>query len=153
VCIGARVPAVTGVDGGVGAAKYALALRQAGPAPGRPETIEWASRRLIYSTGQGGKAILNHSMCDQLLIGPTVTQTGGYGDDTPNCRAGKATLVAGAAKVSTPWSWPSALISLTPLGSPSGRLYVSSRSDNSFMIKSTSASDTCDVAWVILPGA
>jgi hypothetical protein len=60
--------------------------------------------------------------------------------------------VAGTAKVSTPWSWPSALISLTPLQYSSGRIYVSSRADNSFTIKSSAASDTCDVAWVILPG-
>jgi hypothetical protein len=152
VFIDGTVTAVNTLDMALGAPKYALAIRQAGSSPGRPETIEWASGRLNYSTGQGGKAILNHSQCDQLLIGPTVTQAGGYADDTPDCRAGKATRVAGTAKVSTPWSWPSALISLTPLGYPSGRLYVGSRSDNSFTIKSTSTSDTCDVAWVILPG-
>ena len=42
--------------------------------PGGPETIPWASRRLNYSTRQGGKAILDHSQCDQLLIRPTVSQ-------------------------------------------------------------------------------
>jgi hypothetical protein len=128
-----------------------LALRQSGSAPGQPETVEWASGRMNYSTGQSGQAILNHSLCDNLMLGDSVTQTGGYESTTAVQRFGKVTLKSGSAKVNTPWAFPTSLVQLTPLSNPAGRLYVSSRTTGSFTITSTASADTCTVAWALSP--
>jgi hypothetical protein len=76
-----------------GAPKYSLGINGIGSALGQPETIEWASGRMNYSTRQGGQAIQNHAMADHLVIGPTVTQAGGYESTTISPRTGKAALV------------------------------------------------------------
>jgi hypothetical protein len=72
------ITAVSKTDISAGAPKYALILRRAGSAGGRPETVEWASGRMNYSTGQGGDEILNRGTVDLLAVGPTVTVAGGF---------------------------------------------------------------------------
>ena len=151
VFISGTITAVSTTDDPSGAPKYSLALRQSGSAPGQPETVEWASGRMNYSTGQSGQAILNHSLCDNLMLGETVTQTGGYESTKAVQRFGKVTLKSGSAKVSTPWAFPTSLVQLTPLSNPAGRLYVSSRTTGSFTITSTASTDTCTVAWALSP--
>jgi len=139
-------------DVDAGAPKYSLGIDRAGSAGGRPETIEWASGRMNFSTGQGGQAIRNPSLVDHLVIGPTVTQAGGYESTAVSPRAGSVTLAGAAATVSTPWALPQSLIYLTNVG-PSGTVgtpYVSSRGTGSFMIQSTSGSDASTIAWMIM---
>jgi hypothetical protein len=147
---------VNNVDNRDGAPRWALIIRQDGSPGANVETIVWDGGRMNFAMAQGGtQPVLNHSLCDNLLIGPTVTYTGDYQDITPSCRAGKVTLnSSGQATVNTKWSWPSVLPLLTPLASPAGRLYVSSRSDGSFTIKSTAGSSDSGrpVAWMITPG-
>jgi hypothetical protein len=143
---------VNKLDVPAGAPKYSLGINETGSAPGKPETIEWASGRLNYSTGQGGQAIQNHSLADHLLIGPTVTQAGGYESRTISPRSGKVTLSGGTATVSSPWAFPASLIYLTnisPSGTP-GTPYVSSRGTGSFTIESTSSTDSGTIAWMIM---
>jgi hypothetical protein len=143
---------VNKLDVPAGAPKYSLGINETGSAPGKPETIEWASGRLNYSTGQGGQAIQNHSLADHLLIGPTVTQAGGYESRTISPRTGKIALSGGTATVSSPWAFPGSLIYLTnigPSGTP-GTPHVSSRGTGSFTIKSTSSTDSGTIAWMIM---
>jgi hypothetical protein len=143
---------VNTLDVPAGAPKYSLGINETGSAPGRPETIEWASGRLNYSTGQGGQAIQNHSLADHLLIGPTVTQAGGYESRTISPRSGKIALSGGTATVSSPWAFPGSLIYLTNIG-PAGTVgtpHVSSRGTGSFTIGSTSSSDSGTIAWMIM---
>jgi hypothetical protein len=143
---------VNTLDVPAGAPKYSLGINETGSAPGRPETIEWASGRLNYSTGQGGQAIQNHSLADHLVIGPTVTQAGGYESRTISPRTGKIALSGGTATVSSPWAFPGSLIYLTnigPSGTP-GTPYVSSRGTGSFTIESTSSTDSGTIAWMIM---
>jgi len=147
---------VNNVDNPYGAPRWALIIRKDGSPGANVETIVWEGGRMNFAMAQGGsQPVLNHSLCDNLLIGPTVTYTGDYRDITPTCRAGKVTLnSSGQATVTTKWSWPNVLPLLTPLASPAGRLYVSSRSDGSFTIKSTAGSSDSGraVAWMIAPG-
>ena len=105
-----------------------------------------------YSTGQHGEAIHNHSQCDHLLVGATVTQAGGYESTAISQRSGKVTLSGGTATVPTPWAYGNSLICLTNIGKAGtiGTLQVSSRTTGSFTIKSTSGSDASTVAWMIL---
>jgi hypothetical protein len=157
VFIDATTVTVNKVDNKQGAPRYALILRRAGTNQAQPETVAWSSGRMNFSTQQGGAGpILNHSLCDNLLIGPTVTYTGDYEDQTPTCRTGSATLGSGAAPtttVTTKWAWPSMLVQVTPRGFAAGRIYADSFADGSFKIKSSSSSDAgLDVAWVITPG-
>jgi hypothetical protein len=143
---------VNKLDVPAGAPKYSLGINETGSAPGRPETIEWASGRLNYSTGQGGQAIQNHSLADHLVIGPTVTQAGGYESRTISPRTGKIALSGGTATVSSPWAFPGSLIYLTnigPSGTP-GTPHVSSRGTGSFTIESTSSTDSGTIAWMIM---
>jgi hypothetical protein len=143
---------VNKLDVPAGAPKYSLGINETGSAPGRPETIEWASGRLNYSTGQGGQAIQNHSLADHLVIGPTVTQAGGYESRTISPRTGKIALSGGTATVSSPWAFPGSLIYRTtigPSGTP-GTPYVSSRGTGSFTIESTSSTDSGTIAWMIM---
>jgi len=143
---------VNKLDVPAGAPKYSLGISESGSAPGRPETIEWASGRMNYSTRQGGQAIQNPSLADHLLIGPTVTQVGGYESTTIAARTGSATLSGGTATVSTPWAFPGSLIQLTNVG-PSAKVgtpCVSSRRTGSFTIKSTSSADSSTIAWMIM---
>jgi hypothetical protein len=93
---------VNTLDVPAGAPKYSLGINRARSAPGRPETIEWASGRMNYPTGQGGRAIQNHSIVDHLAIGPTVTQAGSHESTAISARTGKVTLSGGAATVSSP---------------------------------------------------
>ncbi len=105
-----------------------------------------------YSTGQGGQAIQNHPLVDHLLIGPTVTQAGGYESAAISPRAGNVTLSGGTATVTSPWAFPESLIYLTNVG-PGGTVgtpSVSARDTGSFTIQSTSDSDTSTVAWMIM---
>jgi hypothetical protein len=135
-----------------GAPKYALGINQIGSAPGRAETIEWASGRMNYSTGQGGQAIQNHSLVDHLVIGPTVTQVGGFQSTDISPRAGQVALAGGTATVSSPWAFPQSLIYLTVVGPSAamGTPFVSARAAGSFTIESTSDTDTSTVAWMIM---
>jgi hypothetical protein len=142
---------VNNLDATAGAPKYALALGPQGSAPGRPETIEWASGRMNYSTGQGGQAVLNPAVPDHLLIGPTVTQAGGYESRAIAPRFGTAVLTAGTVTVSTPWAFPQSLIQLTNAG-PGGTVgtpCVTAVGTGSFTITSTSPADTSTIAWQI----
>jgi hypothetical protein len=142
---------VNTLDATAGAPKYALALGPQGSAPGRPETIEWASGRMNYSTGQGGQAVLNPAVPDHLLIGPTVTQAGGYESRAIAPRFGTAVLTAGTVTVSTPWAFPQSLIQLTNAG-PGGTVgtpCVTAVGTGSFTITSTSPADTSTIAWQI----
>ncbi len=143
---------VNNLDVSAGAPKYSLGINVTGSAPGQPETIEWASGRMNYSTRQGGQAIQNHTLADHLVIGPTVTQAGGYESTTISPRTGKVALSGGTATVSSPWAFPGSLIYLTNI-SPSGTVgtpYVSSRGTGSFTIESTSSSDSGTIAWMIM---
>ena len=143
---------VNNLDAPAGAPKYSLGIGEIGSAPGQPETIEWASGRMNYSTGQGGQAIQNSSLVDHLVIGPTVTQAGGYESTAISPRTGKVTLAGGTATVATPWALAESLIYLTTVG-PSGTVgtpCVSSTGTGSFTITSTSDSDTSTVAWMIM---
>jgi hypothetical protein len=142
---------VNNLDATAGAPKYALALGPQGSAPGRPETIEWASGRMNYSTGQDGQAVLNPDVPDHLLIGPTVTQAGGYESRVIAPRSGAAVLTAGTVTVSTPWAFPQSLIQLTNAG-PGGTVgtpCVTAVATGSFTITSTSQDDTSTIAWQI----
>jgi hypothetical protein len=143
---------VSTTDVTAGAPKYSLGINEIGSAPGRPETVEWASGRMNYSTGQGGQAIQNYSLVDHLVIGPTVTQVGGYQGTAVSMRTGQVALAGGTVTVSTPWAFPESLIYLTNVG-PSGIMgtpFVSSRDTGSFTIQSTSDSDSSVVAWMIV---
>jgi hypothetical protein len=143
---------VNTTDVRAGAPKYSLGINQAGSARGRPETIEWASGRMNYSTGQGGLAIQNHSLVDHLVIGPTVTQAGGYESTAISPRTGSVTLSGATATVSTPWAFPQSLVYLTNVR-PSGTVgtpYVSARGTGSFTIQSTSSTDASTIAWMIM---
>src|SRR5215831_11203562 len=143
---------ISNLDASAGAPKYALGIDQIGSALGQPETIEWASGRMNYSTGQGGQAIQNYSLVDHLVIGPTVTQAGGYESTAISPRAGSVTLSGGTATVASPWAFPESLVYLTnvgPGGTP-GTPYVSARDTGSFTIQSTSDSDASTVAWMIM---
>lgn len=142
---------VNTLDAAAGAPKYSLYLQQAGSRNAHPETVEWASGRMNYSTGQRGEAIHNYSLCDHLLIGTTVTQAGGYESTAISQRSGHVQLSAGAATVSTPWARGNSLIYLTNIGraGTAGSLSVSARTAGSFTISSTSSSDASMVAWVI----
>jgi len=135
-----------------GAPKYALGINQIGSAPGRAETVEWASGRMNYSTGQGGQAVQNHSLADHLLIGPTVTQAGGYQSTAISPRTGQVALVGGTATVASPWAFPESLIYLTVIGPSAamGTPFVSARGAGSFTVGSTSGSDTSTIAWMIM---
>jgi hypothetical protein len=135
-----------------GAPKYSLGIDRAGSAGGQPETIEWASGRMNFSTEQSGQAIQNPSLVDHLVIGPTVTQAGGYESTAISPRTGSVTLAGAAANVSTPWALPQSLIYLTNV-SPAGTVgtpYVASRGTGSFTIQSTSGSDASTIAWMIM---
>jgi hypothetical protein len=143
---------VNNLDASTGAPKYSLGIDQIGSAPGQPETIEWASGRMNYSTGQGGQAIQNPSLVDHLVIGPTVTQAGGYESTAISVRTGSVTLSGGTATVASPWAFPQSLIYLTNVG-PGGTVgtpYVSARDTGSFTIQSTSDSDASTIAWMIM---
>jgi hypothetical protein len=152
VFIDATTVMVNTLDAAAGAPKYALYLQQAGSQHAQPETVDWASGRMNYSTGQRGEAIHNHSLCDHLLIGSTVTQAGGYESRAISQRSGTAKLSGGTATVSTPWAFGNSLIFLTNISQAgtTGTLHVSARTTGSFTIDSTSASDTSTVAWAIL---
>ena len=143
---------VNQLDVPAGAPKYSLGIGQTGSAPGQPETIEWASGRMNYSTGQGGQAIQNPSLAGHLAIGPTVTQAGGYESRTISARTGQATLTGGTATVSSPWAFPGSLIYLTNIGPSAamGTPFVRSRGTGSFTIGSTSSSDASTIAWMIM---
>jgi hypothetical protein len=142
---------VSKTDVKAGAPKYSLGIDEIGSAPGRAETIEWASGRMNYSTGQGGQAVQNHSLADHLLIGPTVTQAGGYQSTAISPRTGQVALVGGTATVASPWAFPESLIYLTVVGPSAamGTPFVSARGAGSFTIGSTSGSDTSTIAWMI----
>ena len=143
---------VNTTDVTAGAPKYSLGIDEIGSAPGRAETIEWASGRMNYSTGQGGLAIQNHSLVDHLVIGPTVTQAGGYESTAISPRTGSVTLSGATATVSTPWAFPQSLVYLTNVR-PSGTVgtpYVSARGTGSFTIQSTSSTDASTIAWMIM---
>jgi hypothetical protein len=150
VFISGTITAVNTLDVADGCPKYALGINQAGSTNAQPETVEWASGRMNYSTLQGGQLIQNHALVDHLLIGPTVTVTGGYQDQTPTARWGTGTLSAGLATINNQWMYGNTEVMITPLSSPAGRLYVSSRSVGRFTVSSTSASDSCSFAWLIL---
>jgi hypothetical protein len=142
---------VNTLDTKAGAPKYALGLDAIGSAPGQPETVEWASGRMNYSTKQRGQAIKNPTLADHLLIGPTVTQAGGYESTAIAPRTGQAVLAGGTVTVTSPWALPGSLIFLTNV-SPSGTvgaLCVSARAAGSFTIASSSRSDASAVAWMI----
>lgn len=104
-----------------------------------------------YSTGQGGQAIENHSLVDHLLIGPTVTQAGGYESTAISPRAGQVALAGGTATVASPWAFPESLIYLTVVGPSAamGTPFVSARGAGSFTIQSTSGTDASTIAWMI----
>jgi hypothetical protein len=143
---------VNNLDDTAGAPKYTLAIDEIGTAPGRPETGEWASGRMNFSTGQAGQAVLNPGLADHLVIGPTVTQAGGYESTAISPRTGNVALAAGTATVATPWALPDSLIYLTNIG-PAGTVgtpCVSARGTGSFTIESTSAADTSTIAWIIM---
>jgi hypothetical protein len=151
VFIDGTMVVVNTLDAKAGAPKYALMLDEIGSAPGQPETVEWASGRMNYSTKQGGQAIGNPSLADHLLIGPTVTQSGGYESTAIAPRTGQVVLKAGKATVTSPWAFPGSLIFLTnvsPAGTV-GALAVSARAAGSFGISSSSRSDASTVAWMI----
>jgi hypothetical protein len=139
-------------DLAAGAPKYALGISQTGSPPGRAETVEWASGRMNYSTGQGGQAIQNHSLVDHLVIGPTVTQAGGYESTAISPRTGQVDLAGGTATVASPWAFPESLIYLTVVGPSAamGTPFVSSRGAGSFTIGSTSGTDASTIAWMIM---
>jgi hypothetical protein len=143
---------VNTTDVTAGAPKYSLGMDEIGSAPGRAETIEWASGRMNYSTGQGGQAIQNHSLADHLVIGPTVTQTGGYESTAISPRTGQVALAGGTATVASPWAFPQSLIYLTVVGPSAamGTPFVSARAAGSFTIESTSGADASTVAWMIM---
>ncbi len=152
VFIDGTIVMVNKLDVSAGAPKYSLGINEIGSAPGKPETIEWASGRMNYSTRQGGQAIQNHSLVDHLVIGPTVTQAGGYESRTISPRTGKVTLSGGTATVASPWAFSGSLIYLTNVG-PSGTVgtpCVSARGNGSFTINSTSSSDSSTIAWMIM---
>ena len=89
---------------------------------------------------------------DHLVIGPTVTQAGGYESTDISPRAGSVALSGGTAVVASPWAVPESLIYLTNVG-PAGTLgtpYVSARDTGLFTIQSTSDSDASTVAWMIM---
>src|SRR5438034_11736525 len=69
-----------------------------------------------YSTGQGGQAIQNYSLVAHLVIGPTVTQVGGYQSTAVSLRTGQVALAGGTATVASPWAFPQSLIYLTVIG-------------------------------------
>ncbi|HXZ74736.1 MAG TPA: hypothetical protein VEH31_28245, partial [Streptosporangiaceae bacterium] len=139
-------------DLAAGAPKYALGISEIGSAPGRAETVEWASGRMNYSTNQGGQAIQNHSLADQLLIGPTVTQAGGFKSTTISPRTGQVALAGGTATVASPWAFPESLIYLTVVGPSAamGTPFVAARGAGSFTIQSTSDTDASTIAWMIM---
>jgi hypothetical protein len=134
--------------------KYSVALNQVGSAPGECTVLAINGGHLNYSSLQGGRAILNHSLCDNLLIDPTVTQSGGYESDTVYRRSGVALLSGGSVTVPTPWMLGSGVLDsnvlLTPYNNFAGKLYVSARSTGSFTIKSSVATDVGTVAWLIV---
>ena len=143
---------VNTLDASAGAPKYALGINSIGTASGQPETVEWASGRMNYSTGQDGQAIQNSALVDHLVIGPTVTQAGGYESTAISPRTGSVTLAGGTATVATPWSFPQSLIYLTNIG-PAGTVgtpCVSARGTGSFTIQSTSDSDASVIAWIVM---
>jgi hypothetical protein len=152
VFIDGTTVAVNTTDVTAGAPKYSLGIDEIGSAPGRAETIEWASGRMNYSTGQGGQAIQNHSLADHLVIGPTVTQTGGYESTAIMQRTGQVALAGGAATVASPWALPQSQIYLTVVGPSAamGMPFVSARAAGSFTIESTSGADASTVAWMIM---
>jgi hypothetical protein len=143
---------VNTLDASTGAPKYALGISSIGSGPGQPETIEWASGRMNFSTGQSGQAIQNSTLVDHLVIGPTVTQAGGYESTAISPRTGSVTLTGGTATVSSPWAFPQSLIYLTNVG-PAGTVgtpCVSARDAGSFTITSTSDADTSTIAWMLM---
>jgi hypothetical protein len=142
---------VSKTDVKAGAPKYSLGIDEIGSAHGRPETVEWASGRMNYSTKQGGQAIQNHSLADHLLIGPTVTQAGGFQSTAISPRTGQVALMGGTATVASPWAFPESLIYLTVVGPSAamGTPFVSARGAGSFTVGSTSGSDTSTIAWMI----
>jgi len=105
-----------------------------------------------YSTGQGGQAIQNYSLADHLVIGPTVTQAGGYQSTAISPRTGQVALVGGTATVASPWAFPQSLIYLTVIGPSAamGTPFVAARAAGSFTIGSTSDTDASTVAWMIM---
>ena len=150
VHISGTITAVNVADIAAGAPKYALYLQQAGSDSAVAEVVEWASGRLNYSTGQKGEALHNHSLADRLVFGPSVTQTPGYERGTDYTRSGQATLVNGQVTVTSPWVWPASQIivsTLVPVNSD--RVWVDSRSDAAFVIKSANRADGSTVAWLL----
>ena len=143
---------VSTTDVTAGAPKYALGIGEIGSAPGRAETVEWASGRMNYSTGQGGQAIQNYSLADHLVIGPTVTQVGGYQSTAVSLRTGQVALAGGTATVASPWAFPESLIYLTAIGPSAamGTPFVAARAAGSFTIGSTSDTDASTIAWLIM---
>ena len=105
-----------------------------------------------YSSDQAGQAIQNHSLVDHLVIGPTVTQVGGYQNTAISPRTGQVALVGGTATVTSPWAFPQSLIYLTVVGPSAamGTPFVSARAAGSFTIESTSGADASTVAWMIM---
>jgi hypothetical protein len=105
-----------------------------------------------YSTGQGGQAIQNNSLVDHLVIGPAVTQAGGFESTAISPRTGQVDLVGGTATVSSPWAFPQSLIYLTVVGPSAamGTPFVATRAAGSFTIGSTSGADASTVAWMIM---
>lgn len=75
-----------------------------------------------------------------------------YKEDGDRPRQGVVTLVAGTVTVNTCGITSNSRIQLTNQngGSAPGTLYISARDDLGFTITSTSATDDCDVAWVVM---
>ncbi|MEU8948786.1 hypothetical protein [Streptomyces sp. NPDC048489] len=92
----------------------------------------------------------------QTLNGSVGTSTAGFGlkvKEGSNAKMGTAVLVGGIVTVSTTAVASNSRILLTIQvpGGTVGSVYVNTRTaGTSFVIKSTSASDTSTVAWVIL---
>lgn len=144
------ISAVNNLDCAQGAPRYSLYLQQTGSPANQPETVEWASGEMNFASGQtGGEAIHNHSLVDHLLIGPTVTQVGGYEGTSIKERAGTVTTSGQVATVTTPWAYPNSKILLTGYNSTSpGALFVTARNTGSFNIKAATAD--CTVQWQIM---
>jgi hypothetical protein len=88
---------------------------------------------------------------DHLLVGPTVTQAGGYESTAISPRGGQVALAGGTATVASPWAFPESLIYLTVVGPSAamGTPFVSARGAGSFTIQSTSGTDASTIAWMI----
>jgi hypothetical protein len=140
------------VDYRSGCPRYGLATAPIGTASGAPELIVMTGGHLNYATAGAAAYSTDSSHPAKILyLSPDVTSSAGY-HGAINSRLGTSVLSRGSATVTNPWVTTDSRIFLsnTLAGGTPGFVYVSSRSAGNFTIRSTSRSDTSQIAWMIV---